>query len=729
MHRQESVTQVLAALNHGENAVRRVALAQLVALNGDRAHDALVRTTIVKELDCWVRVPPPDDPNSYPERENFRLMVEAVCGVLDIAARIDVAPIADAVWPFLGHRSPLVRSSAARTLATLQEAGIAQAARFLATGDADTRAGAAELLARIESEQATRLLEERLDAEDDDDVRDAILERLDEIWTARGKSFTRAEIEAKILRTVRVREPIADWVNEAKLPALHDIDGRTLDLAAVRYLSYRQSRVKDIPLVDPPGFATTRPNVCLDLEAKHFFARIDRRTSGDFALELLRQFLASRLKVPYRWAMTMAAALGDGRVVPILVEQITSWSERNWGQLAEHAARALALVDDDRALVALDALTLRYRTKHKNVSEGALDGFAAIAERRGVSTDELGDLVVPSLGFEPNTTRTIDGGKTTLEFRIGVDFKLKSFDIAKKQAVASLPKSAPADMAAEFKALAATLREVGKAQCVRLENMLMRQHRWPANRWQELFRSHPLLVPFGIRLVWGVYDQSNALTATFRALDDGGLTTADDASLDLPATSTIGIVHPLELDAALRLAWQTHLADNEVEPPFPQLQRPVFRPKPEQCGRRILVDIAGKQVNALTFKGRAARLNWVRASVGDGGSVPAYGKRFGASGIDAILRISNMYIYADANTFIELEDLCFVPSDTFRLGGYIYDFPSKDDDERALVLGHVPAVTFSEAMADLQRFWAIFQTSNDPIATATTRHARRFFSK
>jgi HEAT repeat protein len=703
MHRDDRMSEVLAALEHDEAPVRRAALAQLVALNTDHTHDASIQAFLVKELDRLVRRPPSEDPNSYLDMEQLRVLAQRVCGVLDIAARTDMAPIADAVWPFLGHRSRLIRKSAARTLATLREAGIAQAAELLVTGDIHSRAGAAELLARIESERATRLLEERLDAEDDDDVRDIVLERLDAVWTERGKTFTRAEIEAKIVRTERVGEPIADWVKEAKLPALHEIDGKPLDLAAVRYLMFRQSRVKDILLDDPAGFSLTRPNVCLDLEAKHLFARIDRRTSGDFALELLQQFLKSRQKVPYRWAMTMAAALGDGRIVPLLVEQVTSWCERNWGQLAEHAARALALVDDDQALVALDALTLRYRTKHKNVSEGALEAFAAVAERRGVSVDELGDLVVPALGFESNATRTIDGGKTTFDVRVGLDFKLKFFDVGKKKAVASLPKSVPAETAAEFKALATTLREVSKAQCVRLENMLMRQHRWPAQRWQELFRKHPLLVPFGIRLVWGVYDPSNALTATFRALDDGGLTTSDDASLDLPATSTIGIVHPLELDAALRLAWQTHLADNEVEPPFPQLQRLVFRPKPEQRDRRMLVDIAGKEMNALTFKGRASRSNWVRASVGDGASVLAYAKRFSASGVDAILSIRDMYIYSDADTIITLEDLCFVPSNTFRLGGYIYDFPSKDDDERALRLGDVPAVTFSETMADIQK--------------------------
>ncbi len=160
---------------------------------------------------------------------------------------------------------------------------------------------------------------------------------------------------------------------------------------------------------------------------------------------------------------------------------------------ARHRCRA----DDDRC-----ALAIRYRTKNKNLGQAAVESFAAAAERLGITPDELSDRVVPWLGFEPNAPRVIDCGGRRIEVGIGDDFKLKYRDLEKNKPVASLPKTAPKEVLDAFKGLAATLREVVKAQVLRLENLMVRQYRWPVGRWPELFLAHPLLRPFAARLVW-----------------------------------------------------------------------------------------------------------------------------------------------------------------------------------------------------------------------------------
>ena len=195
----------------------------------------------------------------------------------------------------------------------------------------------------------------------------------------------------------------------------------------------------------------------------------------------------------------MAGLLGDDRIVPILNQQIRQWADSSRGKMAEYAVEALALLGTDAALLTVDALAIRYRAKNKNVGRAAVEAFAAAAENLGITPDELGDRVVPWLGFEPGQKRIIDCGAKKVEARIGSDLKLQFIDLEKNKPVASLPKSAPKEVLAEFKELGATLREVVKAQTLRLENLMVRQQRWPVERWTELFTMHPVLLPMAVR--------------------------------------------------------------------------------------------------------------------------------------------------------------------------------------------------------------------------------------
>ena len=83
------------------------------------------------------------------------------------------------------------------------------------------------------------------------------------------------EIEARIARVAdKLDKPPAEWIVEERLPAVRFKDGEPLGKEAVRFLLYRQSRAKEI-----------RP----DVEAKPLYAMIDRKSSGDFAVEILKE--------------------------------------------------------------------------------------------------------------------------------------------------------------------------------------------------------------------------------------------------------------------------------------------------------------------------------------------------------------------------------------------------------------------------------------------------------
>jgi hypothetical protein len=357
------------------------------------------------------------------------------------------------------------------------------------------------------------------------------------------------------------------------------------------------------------------------------------------------------------------------------------------------------------ALCAVDSLSIRYRSKQKNVGKAAAEAFAEAAERLGLTVDELGDRVVPWLGFEPGRPRLIEEGDKRIEVRIGTDFKLDFRDLVKAKKLGTLPGGISAAVKTEFKDLGATLREVLKGQVPRLENLMVRQYRWPVSRWRELYLAHPLLFPFTTSLVWGLYGADGKLQTLFRALEDRTLTNEKDEAVELPTETghpaTIGIVHPLELSAEQRQAWTMHLADYNIEPPFLQMQRPVVYPAADEKDVKYSSKFAGTELNAMTFKGRAEKLGWHRGSVTDGGGVTFYCKSFPGAGADALLALDGMYVGIDMYSSIKLERLCFVKSGSVKFGSYVYDEPDNDKDERLIPFGQIAPIVYSETLGDL----------------------------
>lgn len=449
------------------------------------------------------------------------------------------------------------------------------------------------------------------------------------------------------------------------------------------------------------------------MEVAPFLSLLDRTASGEFALEVLKAFLASGADAKDRWVLALSGLLGDDRVVPILSRQIRDWSDAARGKLAEYAVQALALLGSDEALLAVDAMAIRYRTKNKNIGKAAVEAFASAAAAQGLTPDELGDRVVPWLGFEPGQPRVLTVGTNRIEVGIGLDFKLRFRDAESKKKIASLPKTASKELLAGLKDLSASLKELAKAQLLRVENLMVRQRRWPTARWQGMFLRHPLLVPFAVQLVWAVYDDRGIRLMTFRALEDVSLTGPTDTAVELPSSGVVGIIHPLELSEAERQEWQAHLADNEVSPPFPQIERSVVLVMPEEIAARSHTALRGTVLNGMTFKGRAERIGWQRGSVCDGGGIMAYWKSFPASGSDAFLGIEGMYIGMDMYTTVKLLDLFFVRGGSVEVGSYTYDDPQSEADARVIPFGQVPPIVFSEVMGDLKRIAVQSAASSD----------------
>jgi hypothetical protein len=621
---------------------------------------------------------------------------------IPVAAGWNVPQLAPRFWQLLQHKSKPVRDAAAQALSKLGDKAVPMAVELLAVRKADTRKAAVLLLAGVATDRARQALRCHLILEPTADVRDTIQKWLAreatksqtiegqalpmDAQTHKASMVDQKQVEAAIACAAPKIKGLPAWISESALPAIYFADGKALNQDAVRYVLYRQSREKEI---------------AADTEAALVYAVIDRKRSGDFALAVLNNYLGSQLEAKDRWALALTGLLGDDRIVPVLTRRIAEWAEAARGKLAEYAVRTLALLASDAALLAVDAMAIRYRTRFKNIGKAASQAFTAAADARGLSPAELGDRVLPWLGFEPGKPRVLEFGSSRFEVSIGLDFKLAWRDLVKSKAVKSLPAGAPDELKAEMKELSAGLKESARAQLLRMENLMVQQHRWPAGRWLELFLQHPLLFPFAARLVWGWFGPDGKLVATFRALEDRSLTDASDETFALSASGTVGIVHPLELKAEQRQTWLKHLADYDVVPQFAQLERPVVPLKPGQENTRVSNEFAETELNAMTFKGRAERLGWSRGSVVDAGCVNYYFKQFPGAGVDVFIALQGMYVGIDMYSNITLGQVMFVKHRSVQVASYTYDEPSGEKDERIVPFGGVPAVAFSEAMGDL----------------------------
>ncbi len=452
---KSAIPVMLVAAGNGDPNLRRAAITHLISLN-----DGSLSEAIEHGLESGID----ESLKAEDEYQPFKSLVEWI----NVAAKRQSNQLVEKLWPLSQHKSKRVRDASAHALGRAGDAIVPRAIPLLKHKNADRRAWAVKLLTTLGSPAALSAFESRIDEEPDDEVRDAMLLALDAARAASGSEVTQAEVADRVARSAkRIEQPAAAWLDEPRLPPLRYTDGTPLGPETTRFLLYRQSRAKEM-----------RP----DVEARPVYTLIDRASSGDFAVEILKQFAATKADAADRWVLAVSGLLGDDRVVPTLNSLIQHWADSARGKMAEFGVQALALLGTDVALTTVDALSLRYRIKNKNIGAAAVEAFADAAERRGLTVDELGDLVVPWLGFEPGKPRNVEAGGKRFQVAVSPDWKLSYHDIEKNKAVSSLPRSAAKEVLDQLKNETAILKDVSKGQKAHIENLMVRQHRWPVDR-------------------------------------------------------------------------------------------------------------------------------------------------------------------------------------------------------------------------------------------------------
>ena len=262
----------------------------------------------------------------------------------------------------------------------------------------------------------------------------------------------------------------------------------------------------------------------------------------------------------------------------------------------------LSEIGDDGAKLVLAELDTDVRTQV--VREALADAIGGRAEEpldlgldaRGEATVDLGGRTVRVVLAESLVPRVVlpDGRRVAQMPRAG-----KGDDPARV-----------ASATARFNRLRHAAHTIARTEVARLERAMVTSRRFNAAHLVARWSRHALLAQAARRVVWGVFS-GPSLVGTFRVAEDGSYADADDLPFALDDDASIGVVHPLDLDAPTRERWGTIFGDYEILQPFEQLGRIAFAASPAEAAA-VLAGIKGAMVPARSLLRTLETHGWAR---------------------------------------------------------------------------------------------------------------------
>lgn len=447
--------------------------------------------------------------------------------------------------------------------------------------------------------------------------------------------------------------------------------------------------------------------------AKILAQELNGQELGRYAETIFSKWTAQGADAKKKWVLYFCAIHGGNNMIEVLLNYIKEWAENTRGAIASEAVRAIACNGSSEALMSVD--NIAHKFKHKQVKSAAVKALDDAAEELGITSDELGDRIVPDLDFDENMERIFDYGTRKFKVYLTPTLELEVFDESNKK-LKTLPSPAKKDdetiakqSNSEFKAMKKQLKNVVSIQKLRLETALLADRRWIVENWNNLFVKNPVMHSFSIGLICAAYENDN-LVQTFRYMEDGTFNTADEDEFELPENCTIGLVHPIDFSEDELSTWKEQLSDYEITQPIEQLERKVYRIKEDEIGQLDFNRFKGRTVNGMTLLGRMAKSGWYKGSVQDAGCFYTFyrediTKRFKdkdnqlhlvANAVE--LNFSGMYVGGDDEE-VTIENIRFYKPGTVKRGSYEYDEP---DEQRTITPDKINPRYLSEIINQIE---------------------------
>ncbi len=342
-----------------------------------------------------------------------------------------------------------------------------------------------------------------------------------------------------------------------------------------------------------------------------------------FVAALIDQWVSNGAMGRHDWMLNAALAFPSDENTRKIGLLLRAWGSKKkaW---AERAANVLAELGTDLALLDLAHVAETSRFAAIRAHIGGM--LTQVAERRGLTLEELGDRTVPDLGLDEKGWVQLSYGDRN--FTVGVDECLSLIvrDGAGDR-ISTMPPKRKTDDAAlvkaskdRFKAFRKDLESISDRQRRRLERAMVSRRSWSREDFQHQLVSHPVVAAMSRGLVW------MAGNLAFRVAEDHSFADVADESIELPVGAQVRIAHPLDLGDAAR-AWSECFSDYELMQPFPQLIRETFAITEAEKTAQTLERHVGLQKPGKRMLGFFESRGWRRS---EAGYITAWLRDFGA---------------------------------------------------------------------------------------------------
>ena len=430
----------------------------------------------------------------------------------------------------------------------------------------------------------------------------------------------------------------------------------------------------------------------------------------NFIWSLFQCWLTDGASKKANWAMLALGLLGSDEIAIKFTPYLRKWPGESQHHRAVLGLQCLRAIGSDTALMQINGIARKI--KYKGLKARAQDCLHAIAKDRKLSTDELEDRIIPSLGLDAKGNKIFDYGDRQFNFVLGQDLKPMVRD-EKGKIRANLPKLTKKDneelatqALADWKLQKKQIRETLKIQTLRLEQVMTTQRRWQWREFEDLLANHPFMTHLVQRIIWSGYDKHNNLVQTFRLAENRTYANARDEEIDPQSIVTVGIIHPVYLTLEQRAVWGKTLSDYEIISPFPQIDREIYAVTPEETETVEITRFKEITIPGITLLRTMESLGWLKGGLHDHGDFSLNYKYFPQANITAIIGdYESQHAAQDSIWGDDAIDGClFFPGKCQQL--YEYPLPGSWYDKKHFQGSHfklkdVDALVISEVLRDL----------------------------
>jgi hypothetical protein len=396
------------------------------------------------------------------------------------------------------------------------------------------------------------------------------------------------------------------WADPAVFPAV-GTDERALDTEEVRQLLHALK-------------AST-------LDASHALvaalrAHGDRSKLDGFAWKLFELWQDAGFPSKEKWAFLACGHFGGDPTVMKLTPMIRAWPGGSQHARAVTGLEVLRAINTDTALVQLNGIA--EKLKFQGLKATAQRFMADIAAKRGLTPEQLGDRVVPTLELGPDGSRAFDYGLRQFRFGFDRSWKPGVFD-ASGAFKSDPPAPGKSDDAArakaaleQWKAFKKQLKSVAEVQTIRLERAMIARRRWSPDEFDQLLVRHPLMRHLVRGLLWVARAARSKTASYFRVRSDFSFAGSDGAPVVLKDFAGVELAHPLRMSAQDRAAWSATFYAEQIAPPFQQLARPAFALTSAEQSATALTRFTGAQYNVRALKLALEKGGWSRQNADQG---------------------------------------------------------------------------------------------------------------